>query len=283
MPWVETNDIETYYHDYGTGQPLVVLHGSDADHQAWAEQLQPLTDEFRVLLYDLRGHGKTGGSDLEQYTVDTYADDFAAFIDALDLDQPAVLGHSFGGMVGYTFAAEHPDRPAALITVGSPTPLRFSKSEWLMLDVINPVLVPAMTNEYLRSGIEWGLGKIFGEEEMADRDELQQLRDAHDCDVPDIEASELRKNMDAVMDYRSIESWQLPKTPLLVLYGENEPFVENHADYLETELDDCQSKEIPEGTHNPQVDNPEFTRAQIREFLTATLDSMEFEQTRSQS
>lgn len=91
-PVVDMGDIETYYEDYGSGHPIVVLHGATADHQGWAEQLQPLTDDYRVILYDLRGHGNTGGSDRDQYTLGTYVDDLASFIDALD----RLLGERIG-------------------------------------------------------------------------------------------------------------------------------------------------------------------------------------------
>ena len=281
MPWVETNGIDTFYHDYGTGQPLVVLHGMTADHQVWAEQLQPLTDEFRVLPYDLRGHGKTGESDPDHYTAETYADDLAAFIDALDLDQPVVLGHSWGGMVGYTFAAEYPDQLSALITVGSSTPYAFSKKEWLFKSVIFRVLFPVMTNERLSNIIERVMIKIWGEDATVDLDEWEQLRKAHDCDVQEMQPTERRKVMRAILEYRSTESWELPKTPLLMLYGENEPMIDAHAEYLETELSDCQSVEIPGSGHNAQVDNPSFIRTQIREFLDIKSEPSEDHQVRS--
>lgn len=130
MSDVETNGIQTYYEDYGDGRPIVVLHGTTADHQVWAEQLQPLTDDYRVVLYDLRGHGKTGRSVLNRYTVDTYVDDLAAFIEALDVDRPTVLGHSLGGMIGYAFADSYPERLSDLIAVGAMTPENFSTPKW---------------------------------------------------------------------------------------------------------------------------------------------------------
>lgn len=65
-----------------------MLHGATADHQAWGEQLQPLSEEYRVIPSDLRGHGKTGATDRRTYTVDMYAEDLAAFIEVLDLDDP---------------------------------------------------------------------------------------------------------------------------------------------------------------------------------------------------
>lgn len=282
MSGVETNDIETFYHDYGDGHPLVVLHGATADHRAWAEQLQPLTDEYRILLYDLRGHGNTGRSALGHYTVDTYVDDLVAFIEALNLDQPVVLGHSWGGMIGYRFAATHPEQLSALISVGSMTPNTFSTKERLFRLVYSRVLTPAMTNERLMNTLEWILTKVFGDDAVVDQDELQQLRDAHDCDVPSVEVSERRKILRAVHEYWRTTSWQLPATPVLMLYGEHEPYVAAHGEYLETELDDCHSTEIPDASHNSQVENPEFIRQQIRDFLETTLESYEARQVDSQ-
>lgn len=269
MPTVETNGIETYYEDYGSGQPIVVLHGATADHQVWAEQLQPLTDDYRVILYDLRGHGKTGGSDLDRYTVDTYADDLAAFIDALGLDQPVVLGHSLGGMIGYAFADAYPEKLSALITIGSVTPETFSKKEWLLRDVVaSRLLFPIMGNERIYNAYNWIQIKVLSDDATGDVDELGQLREAHDCDVPDLSARERSKLLYALREYYTSDwSWSLSGTPLLMLYGENEPFIERHADILESQLEHCETAEIPGASHNAQVDNPAFIRTRTREIL----------------
>lgn len=271
MPTVEANGVETYYEDYGEGRPLVVLHGAFADHQVWAEQLRPLSDEYRVIPYDLRGHGKTGESDRDAYIVKMYADELAAFVDALGLERPVVLGHSLGGMVGYAFAEEYPDKLSALITVGAKTPKTFSTSESLYMLASTRILLPAMGNERLVNGLVWLQGKLLGDESTADVDGLQQLREAHDCDVPDLSVSERSKIAQAARKYTG-SGWSrsLSDTPVLMLYGENEPFIEPHADYLSRSFDDCRTAEIPDASHNSQVDNPEFIRTRVREFLERT-------------
>lgn len=268
MPTVETNDISTYYEEYGSGPPLVVAHGATADHQAWAEVLQPLADDFRVLLYDLRGHGRTPGSPHDKYTPKMYADDLAAFIEALELDEPAILGHSLGGMIGYTFADRHPEKLSALITVGSRTPQVFTKGEWMSNNVFSPIFTPLMGNERIRNGFEWVTTQLFGEEAFGDQDELQRLRDAHECEIPEQSTDDDGKIGRGLRDYyNSNPSWQFPVVPFLVLYGENEVWMEHHARFLENELEHCRSREIPDAGHNAQADNPEFVRTQIQEFL----------------
>lgn len=276
MPTVETNGIETYYEDYGDGQPIIMLHGATADHQVWAEQLQPLTEDYRLLLYDLRGHGKTGGSTHDRYTVDMYVDDLAAFIHALDLNRPVVLGHSMGGMVGYAFADEYSESLSALITVGAMTPERFSTKERVFMGTMTRVVYPLMGNERIQTAFMWSFKKLFGDDAMVEMDELQELRDAHACDDPDLSASERAKIMAAVRDYfGSSWSWQITETPSLLLYGENEPFVESHANYLKTQLAECQTAEIPDASHNAHAEAPEFIHTQIREFLDEAFDNQE--------
>lgn len=275
MPWVETNGIETYYEDYGNGPPLVVLHGATADHQVWAEQLQPLTDEYRVILYDLRGHGKTGGADGDRYTIETYVEDLRTLLTELGLDQPAVLGHSWGGMIGYVFATEYPDHISALMTVGSATPKMFSRRERLFKIEVSRVLIPLTGNEHIMNGTEWVLTKLFGDDGMADRGELERIREQHGCDPPELSVSERSKITQAVLDYwKSTPTWVFSETPVLVLYGENEPFIENHADFLEANIDTCETAEIPGASHNSQVDNPEFIRSKTQEFLATQTESV---------
>lgn len=276
MPTVETNDIETYYEDYGDGQPIVVLHGATADHQVWAEQLQPLTDDYRIILYDLRGHGKTGVSDLDRYTVDTYADDLAVFVDALDLDRPVVLGHSLGGMIGYRFADEHPEKLSALITVGAMTPESFSTGERAFKFAHSRVITPLMESERVRDGALWVQQKLFGDNSTPDMDRLEELREAHACETSEPPTDERTKITRGLREYlTSSWSWQSSEVPVLMLYGENEPFIESHASYLKAQLDNCRTAEIPEASHNSQLDNPEFIRTQIHQYLANTFDEQE--------
>jgi 3-oxoadipate enol-lactonase len=276
MPTVETNGIETFYHDYGSGQPIVVLHGATADHQVWAEQLQPLADDYRVITYDLRGHGKTGRSDHDRYTMEMYADDLAAFIDALDLDRPVVLGHSLGGIIGYRFADAYPEKLSALVTVGARTPENFSTRERVFMSVNTRVMMPLMGNERIMRAAMWFMERLLRDNSTADLDALEAVRAAHECDNPELSADERAKIMAAAREYFEASwSWQLSGLPVLMLYGENEPFIEPHADFLETELEDCRTAEIPEGSHNAHVDNPEFIRTELREFLTDVVSERE--------
>lgn len=64
-------DTETYYERYGEGPAIVFLHGAGSDHRIRAARARLLDDEFTVVVPDLRGHGYTGATERETYTIDT--------------------------------------------------------------------------------------------------------------------------------------------------------------------------------------------------------------------
>ncbi|MFC6954865.1 alpha/beta hydrolase [Halorubellus litoreus] len=267
MSSVEINGVSTYYEEYGDGPPLVVLHGATSDHQLWAEQLQPLTDSLRVIVYDLRGHGQSEGSTHKRYTIERYADDLAAFIDTLGLERPTVCGLSTGGMIGYQFAANYPEQLSALATVGAPTPQTFTLGERLTRVDVAKLLTPIMGNDRLMRTIDWVWEQLFRDSTTVDMDDLEEIRDSHACDAPEMQASEREKVMRGVQSYIGSQlEWDRIDVPVLAMYGENEPFIDRHTEYLDSVLEECRVREIPDATHNSHVDNPEFIIEELQEF-----------------
>lgn len=106
-----------HYRDWGgTGRPLVLLHGLASTSHIWDLVAPRLTDGFRVVALDQRGHGETDKPDTG-YDFATIVSDLAAFLEALGLDHPILVGHSWGGNVVVEYAATHPDGPAGLVLV----------------------------------------------------------------------------------------------------------------------------------------------------------------------
>ena len=110
MPFIQTSTLHTYYEMAGAGAPVLVLSGTGGDLRKKPTIMDsPLTAGFRVLSYDQRGLGQSEKPEIG-YTMQAYADDAAALMDALGLESAHVLGLSFGGMVAQEFALAHPDR-----------------------------------------------------------------------------------------------------------------------------------------------------------------------------
>lgn len=118
MPEVTRGPFTTFYAEAGDQEApaVVLLHGFTSDNRMWLPVAGPLSEDYRVIAPDLRGHGaSTAPEELESYTMETYADDLAFLLDTLEIDVCALVGCSFGGMVALQFATTYPDRLAGLV------------------------------------------------------------------------------------------------------------------------------------------------------------------------
>ena len=125
--FITTSDgTQLYYKDWGpkTGQPVVFSHGWPLSADAWEDQMFFLAQRgYRCIAHDRRGHGRSsqpwGGNDL-----DTYADDLAALVKALDLRDAVHVGHSTGGGEVARYVGRHgTERVAKAVLVGAIPPL----------------------------------------------------------------------------------------------------------------------------------------------------------------
>jgi pimeloyl-ACP methyl ester carboxylesterase len=97
----------------GRGRHVTLLHGVGSHLQAWDDVVAALRDEFTLLRYDLRGHGRSGKPP-GPYDLDDYVADLAALLDAQSVDRTTLVGFSFGGMIAPAFTVRHPERVRAL-------------------------------------------------------------------------------------------------------------------------------------------------------------------------
>ena len=111
MPLIHAGGLRQYYRiDGSDGQPaLLLLHSLGCDHAQWDAQAADFQPYFRVLRYDLRGHGGTDAPDGE-YTIELLARDALALADGLGIERFALCGLSLGGMIGQWLAARAPER-----------------------------------------------------------------------------------------------------------------------------------------------------------------------------
>jgi non-heme chloroperoxidase len=125
MSTITTKDgMQIYYKDWGSGQPVVFSHGWPLSGDAWEDQMLFLGQRgYRVIAHDRRGHGRSSqpwnGNDM-----DTYADDLAALVEALDLKNAVHVGHSTGGGEVARYIGRHgTKRVAKAVLIGAITPL----------------------------------------------------------------------------------------------------------------------------------------------------------------
>ena len=115
MPHIRVRDIDMYYEIHGTGPRLVFIGGSGGDLRDKPGVFDgPLVDHFEVLSFDQRGLGRSDVPD-GPYSMEDYAEDVAALMDALDFTSCPVMGVSFGGMVALELVCRYPEKVSKLV------------------------------------------------------------------------------------------------------------------------------------------------------------------------
>lgn len=118
MATARVNDIEMHYEEQGSGDPVMLIIGLSGAGSAWGPQIPLFAKEFRTIVPDHRGTGKTSAPDTG-YTIRQHASDMAALLRALRAAPAHIVGSSTGGAIGQIMALEHPDTVRSLTLVST--------------------------------------------------------------------------------------------------------------------------------------------------------------------
>ncbi|MBS0655112.1 MAG: alpha/beta hydrolase [Verrucomicrobia bacterium] len=150
-------NIQIYYKDWGSGQPIVFSHGWPLSADAWDDQMLFLASKgYRCIAHDRRGHGRSSqpwnGNDM-----DTYADDLAAVVQALNLQNAIHIGHSTGGGEVVRYLARHGTKRAAkAVLIGAVPPI-------MVQSPTNPKGLPIKVFDDIRAAVLKDRAQFFKE------------------------------------------------------------------------------------------------------------------------
>ncbi len=113
MPTVRANNVNLYYEKQGSGEPLVLIPYLAADQACYAFQVADYAKHFTCISVDLRGAGQSDKPDMP-YSTELFADDVAAFMQAIGVERAHVTGLSLGAVVGMWLAIKHPEKVKTL-------------------------------------------------------------------------------------------------------------------------------------------------------------------------
>jgi pimeloyl-ACP methyl ester carboxylesterase len=249
--------------DEGAGEPLVFVHGFPLDHTMWQGQIDVFSSRYRVLAPDLRGFG---ASDVrgETMTMEDFADDLAAMLDALGVGRPiALCGLSMGGYIAFRFAAKYASQLRSLILCDTRAAADSPEAAANRLK---------MAEQVLSKGAEVAanamLPKLFGPRTVAERPELPAAtRRVIESTKPAAIAA-AQRGMAARPDSTAL----LPqiRVPTLVVVGEDDaiaPVAEMRG--IAAEISGAEFVVVPAAGHMAPLENPTAFNAALEKFLSS--------------
>jgi len=260
------NGLRLHYQQTGEGPPLVLIHGLTGNLAVWHLKIVPLlSDNFRILTYDLRGHGYSAMPPTG-YSADDMAGDLLELTDALGIERPTFVGHSYGADIALYYAAQHPDRVDQVIAIEGALPAMVhqrNREDWEGWDHWVDMLERSgrTVSRERRSDVEYllrvslTLPKKWGPLNGLPRNPKPFLR--------------LLDETTVVSDYERIGSLSLDRiptidVPVVLMYAEGSAFLGTH-DYLLEHLPNARSILLPqtEWGHFGPLEQPEIVAEHI--------------------
>ncbi len=152
--------IDVYYEVEGSGDPLLLIMGTSADHTTWAAQVEAYRDHYTVITYDNRGTGQsTHPEDVSDYSMRILADDAAALLDWIGVERAHVSGLSLGSATAQELAVNHPAKVATL-----QLHCTWGRSDEWFIRMIETLETPILHDDpagYIRTGLLWVASPTF--------------------------------------------------------------------------------------------------------------------------
>ena len=258
MPFVLVNGLSVHYRIAGPAEapPLLLIHSLGTSLEMWAPQAEALAEDFRVISYDLRGHGLSEGT-AGAYSLGMLAGDAVALLGALGIERAHVAGVSLGGMIAQTLGIEHGSRVRSLV-LGDTASVIGPKSNWDsraaairaegMATLVDAILARWFTAEFIAAAPEVARG--FG---------AMLLRMPPEAYI---------SAAFAVRDGDTTSALGRIQCPTLVLVGDQDVSTPpSAAEALSAAILGANLTVLANAAHIPTVERPAEVTAAIRQFL----------------
>ncbi len=259
MLYCSVNDIKLAYHDVGSGEAIIFLHGLGSNSSDWQQQVEYFSREYRVITIDCRGHGHSD-KPAEKYTIPLFSDDILQLINSLQLSSFHLVGFSMGGMISFQIAVDNPKRIKSLTVINSApvvpyNTLAMKMTVWSRLAIIKLI------------GLE-KLSKVIGKK-LFPFDNQENLRQQFSTSMQMLTKSSYIRSLSSFLGWDVSDKLSLLQMPVLVVAAEH--------DYTPVEFKKSYCKNIinsevviiPDSYHATPLDQPNVLNRHIASFITS--------------
>jgi pimeloyl-ACP methyl ester carboxylesterase len=237
--YAPVNGIHMYYAVYGSGDPVLLIHGGLGHADIWASQVKDLMKDHMVIVGDSRGHGRSTRN-ADPYSYDLMASDYLALLDYLKVDKVALVGWSDGGIIGLDIAMKHPERLSKL----------FAHAANATIDGLRPDVMESKTfNAYIER---------CGE----DYKKLSKTPDQYDAFVEQI--SHMWATQPA---YSDADLARISVPTAIVLGDHDEAITREHTDHLAKVIPGAEEIILTDASHFAILQDPAGYTKAVRDFL----------------
>lgn len=268
MAKVEANGIEIYYEVHGEGQPLVLIAGLSYTHWMWHKMVPGLAKQFRVIVFDNRGVGQSDKPD-GPYSAQMLAADTAGLLEALEIEEAAVMGHSMGGFVAQALVLDRPDLIGKLIlsatNFGGPHHIPVTQEAMAVLSDVSGDPI-----ERFKRGLAVSTAPGFVENNPEVIEEWLAYRDQNPIDPGPYQA-QMAVGLSLMTPENAFEGkLGTVEKPTLILFGEVDKVVPpGNAQLLHEALPKSEVVLLPNAGHFFPLEVPDEAVAVITEFIQA--------------
>jgi pimeloyl-ACP methyl ester carboxylesterase len=264
MPRIRIHDADLYYEQHGEGPPLVLIGGLGVNLTYWATTVEALSRRHSILVYDHRGAGRSDASP-GPYGIEALADDLLALLDALEISQAHLLGHSMGGFVALHLAAHHPERVSRLVLYSTSAVMH-----WPAVRFIESIEKVWSECPEISSG---ALTRIFtpwnwSPKLLSDNHQVEMIVQLADQNPYKMSLEAYRAQVAACLAFNAEPLLARIRARTLVVAGEHDliapPQVQRHlAHALDSE------PLFSDAAHNTHLENPKWFAQRVLDFTTA--------------
>ena len=251
MPTLDRAGVRIHYEDQGSGPVLFLTHGYSATLAMWNGQARALKDRFRVIRWDMRGHGQTDSpADPAAYSHAATVADMAAVLDACGVESAVVGGLSLGGYMSLEFYLAHPERVRALVLCD--TGPGYKKDD-----------ARAGWNRYAE-----GFAQKFDEQGLAALGPSAEVRIAQHRDARGL--AHAARGILIQRDARVMEALPSIRVPTLLVVGaDDKPFLTG-MQYMADKIPGAEHVVIESAGHAVNIDQPKRFNDVLTAFLERT-------------
>ena len=266
MPITNVKGVNINYEDEGKGDPILFIHGFSGNLQSWDEQVPVLTDKYRVVRYDCRGHGGSESpDDPAEYSQKILVDEALGLMDTLGLQKVNVCGLSMGGNVSLNLAIRHPDRVNAAIIAstgaGSDANDGFIEGFKILADMLDKSDLESFTEVLMASPLSANFLKL--RPDLIELTEKRAMSSNPKGLAKTIRGVQMKRNSIFALE----DQLKNLSVPVLVLVGELDLPCLEPANFMKQHIPHSKLVVMPETGHIVNLERPEAFNREITAFL----------------